>query len=132
MGPQELDRGEGTSCQGSPRTWARNGEKFAEENHARNTPPLGTPEGAARRGSGGEARDTRYSRDVRGGSESQHTSTHTKREVTRKRERKMDGHLERDPGTPWLRRAAPVRRAVAERPALHSGPAPSFLWAAGW
>lgn len=44
----------------------------------------------------------------------------------------MDGYSERDPETPSLRRAAPLGRAVAERPALHSGPAPSFLWAAGW
>lgn len=65
-------------------------------------------------------------------------STHTKkREVKRKEsERKMEevvvvGDLEKDLGTPHPTVLAPARRAVAERPALSSGPAPSFLWAAG-
>lgn len=45
MGPQELDRGEGTSCQGSLRTWVRDREKFTDGNHARNTPRRVHPRG---------------------------------------------------------------------------------------
>lgn len=83
----------------------------------------------------GEPRDTRYS----WGGGGQKVTTHKKeRKVKRKEsERKMDavgagGKLRVGPGDPpHTAVLARARRAEAERPALSSGPAPSFLWAAG-
>lgn len=136
----ELDRGRVSAAKARQRLGKgknvnpvkRSGERI----HILNTPPPTNRSargvGAAGRGSGGESKNTRYSR--RGGA-GQKVNTHEKR-----RRRWKGGERVKDGvggaqsstwGPPHTTVRARARRDVSERPALSSGPAPSFLWAAG-
>lgn len=97
--------------------------------------------GAAGRGSGGEPRETRYSRDV-GGGQKVNTHAYTQKERRgRERERSASERwikcvcrrrLRVGPGDPLTPRCCPGPARSDRGPALSSGPTPSFLWAAGW
>lgn len=141
MGRRESwTEGEGVNCQDSAEAWERKSvnpvKKFGEGIHT--TPPkwVNTRWGGGK----GECRGTQgYPLFAGwGGSESHHTQK--EREVKKKEsERKMKGVCLGEGGRLRVGRGdllhptvrARARRAVAERPALSSGRAPSFLWAAG-
>lgn len=141
MGRRESwTEGEGVSRQGSAEAWERKKCKSSKKVWGGNThsqhPQLGKYKGGG--GGKGEWRGTQgYPLFAgMGGSESHHTQKGEKGE--KEGERAKDGcsggwgKLRVGPGDPpYTTVLARARRAEAERPALSSGPAPSFLWAAG-